>query len=154
MSQIVPQPLEGAVPSLQAGTVVGDLLSRLLNRGVTSHSHPERACLGPGPSGPVGYGELFALGPSAEATAEPVDVGSQGASELGGPPRASWPREGGGPVLFSGGRVALPLPLQAPAPFSEPRARCAASKSGRAQSGAGSGAWEPVGLAPRLPSAL
>ena len=70
LSQIVHQPLEGAVPSPQAGTVIGDLLSHLLNRGVTSHSHPKRACLGPGPSGPVGYGELFALGPLAEAAAE------------------------------------------------------------------------------------
>lgn len=154
LSQIVHQPLEGAVPSPQAGTVIGDLLSHLLNRGVTSHSHPERACLGPGPSGPVGYGELFALGPLAEAAAEnPLTWAVKGHPSWEGLGEPHGP-ERVGPVLFSGGTVAPSLPLQAPAPCSEPRARCTASKPGRAQSGAGGGAWEPVGLAPHLPPIL
>ena len=111
LSQIVHQPLEGAVPSPQAGTVIGDLLSHLLNRGVTSHSHPERACLGPGPSGPVGYGELFALGPLAEAAAEnPLTWAVKGHPSWEGLGEPHGPERVGAGAVLRGDSCPLPPP--------------------------------------------
>ena len=66
----LPQPSEGAVPLARAGTVLGALLSCLLNGGMTFQSHPRVGIPGVW-LGPVGTQVLE--GPQQRSLLQPVD---------------------------------------------------------------------------------